>query len=373
MNAGDWIAVASALFAGLAFIVAGRTYQLQQAGSRGDAQATFDELVHKLWTAGVSMGQPGPGQVQGINAPAAMGDIQVLALQAHDLLQASTDGPPHRRFWLSRLWNPLPDPPKPNWFEAVVLALSFAQVYDLKNARDYWTAAGDLSNKSSVKGTSAEIYTLRWLGAFYYSANGDGDLKRARDAFDRAASVLGSRDDADDLTNGLNSETRFLQAGQEEQLGNHPDAVERLAEAWRFSNGIQAAWRRQRVQLQICYMIAFGGDPRRFDGYGLPQDIATAVANLVWQVTSQTPEYQRQQAYTVGFQQGVASTLQQAVQPAVPGSVPAGSAPGFPQHQPVPSSPPPGFSQEQPPTGVPDPDPAPAGSDPRPPPKPYLY
>ena len=242
MNASDWIAVSSAGFAALAFAVSLLTLRLQRAGANADTQQEFDNLVHKLWLAlGKSFGYAGsPEQTPGgtvPNASAALGEIQTLALQADELLQPPSDDdeshdPAYRRL-LRRLWISSSDPPAAGWFDVTVLANSFAQVWDIERARYYWDLADKaIQHKDARIHSSAKVLTLRSIGMFYYTSNTAEDLKRARDTFKGALDIVDTDAYGPELTRGMNSDTLFLQAQQEDRLGNTAEAASRLREAW---------------------------------------------------------------------------------------------------------------------------------------------
>ncbi len=316
MNASDWIAVSSAGFAALAFGISLLTLRLQRAGAEAGTQQQFDELVHQLWLAlGKTFGYAGsPEQAPGgtlPNASAAMGEIQTLALQADELLQPPSDGDgshdaAYRRLF-RRLWISSSDPPVAGWFDVMVLATSFAQVWDVERARYYWKLAGKtVQRKDSRIDSSAKILTLRSVGMFYYLSNTDEDLKSAREMFGTSLAILDPDADGPDLTHGMNSQTLFLQAQQEDMLGNTAEAARRLREAWDLATQMKATWRRQQSKFQFASFVAFGtyyeSDPGRFGPYGgLPQEIADEVAKL------RTPQQQQpavQQLMAAAWQQG---------------------------------------------------------------------
>lgn len=378
MNASGWIAVSSAGIAALAFGVSLLTLRLQRAGANADTQQKFDELVHQLWLAlGKAFGYAGsPGQTPGgtpANASAAMGEIQTLALQADELLQppSDADGSHDAAYGrlLRRLWISSSDPPVAGWFDVVVLATSFAQVWDVERARYYWELAGKAVQKEDARvHFSAKIYTLRSIGMFYYTNNTANDLKRARDTFNSALTIIDPDAYSPDLTRGMNSETLFLQAQQEDMLGNTAEATQRMREAWDLTAQIKATWRRQQLKFQLATFVALGtyydSNPDRFGPYGgPPQEIIDEVAKLRAQ---QQPQPAVQQLMASAWQQGFI-----AGQHVAAGQVPSAPRTWTPQEIPTPQGAP-GAPSPQAAPGQPVPRLAPADAAAAAQP-PYLY
>jgi hypothetical protein len=156
-----------------------------------------------------------------------MGEIQTLALQADQLLQPPADGDSshdaaYRRL-LRRLWISSSDPPVPSWFELVVLAESFTEVWDVERARDYWELASTaIQRKDDRIHFSAKIFTLRFVGMFYYNVE---DVQSARATFMKARAIADPNPYGPELMRGMNSQTLFLQAQQEYMLGNTAEAA----------------------------------------------------------------------------------------------------------------------------------------------------
>jgi hypothetical protein len=364
MDASDWIAVSSAGIAVLAFGVSLLTLRLQQAGAKAGTQQQFDELVHQLWLAlGKAVGYPGsPQQAPGGTMPsasAAMGEIQTFALQADELLNPPADEETSRdaayRRLLRRLWVSSNDPPVAGWFDVMVLATSFAQVWDVERARYYWELAGQAVQRKDARiHSSAKIFTLRSVGMFYYASNTAEDLKQARDTFKSSLAIVDLDANGPDLTHGMNSDTLFLQAQQEDMLGNTAEAARRLREAWDLVAKMKATWRRQQSKFQFASFVAFGtyyeSDPGRFGPHGgLPQEIAEEVAKLQG-AQQQQPAVQQMMAaaWQQGFMAGQHVAVSQNpagsrgwIQPGIP--TPPG-APGSPSPQAIPGQPAPGLA-----------------------------
>ncbi len=201
-----------------------------------------------------------------------------------------------------------PNPPlELSWFYAVILASSFGGTADIERAEKYWKRAEDLA-ASPMEGLaarrkvranpSAQIYTLRAMGQFYYylsdNTRNDSNLKLARDTFEKSLKILKPELDGASVTYGLNSQTLLIWAQQEDLLGNTEKAAQRMREAWKLSRNIPNLGGRQQAKLQIADFIAFGmcyeSDPSRFDRYGaLPQDLADEVSKLLSKTESSSP------------------------------------------------------------------------------------
>jgi hypothetical protein len=312
--------VASAAFAGLAFLVSGRALQLQRVGARLSGQQDFDALVHQLILAGSKLGgtlAPGAGSPQGAaDAATAMPELQTLALQAHRLLgddpdersdstpEAASDDRQRRWRWP---WSTPADRPQLDWFASTVLATSFAQLWDVTRARHYWATAERLVTADPTAGPTAEIFVRRFMGAFYYSANSADDLEKARDAFGRATQVLSPDRNGADVTYDQNATTRLLQAQQEDSLGNHDLAAHWIGQAWQLASQISARWRRERQRLQLAMVVA-SGDPQRFVGQEpIPQEVLGQAEILRWQAMQQMPAAMQQKQWIDAFMQGIAA------------------------------------------------------------------
>jgi hypothetical protein len=331
VDTSGWLATVSAGIAALAFIVSLRALQLQRAGAEASSRQEFDELVRQLWLAlskslgNVEDSRPGsdgfsPGAEQ------AAGEMQTLALRADEILQpAPEDDTQGARWlsWLSRLWNPSSERPQPNWFDARVLADSFAQVWDLERARSYWELACKLAEVNPM----ARVLTLRESGTFYYLGASDAELEVARNSFNKAVNILQPETHGADVAYYQNSMTRFIQAQQEDRLDNTEQAAEYLCESWESATKVRAVWRRLEARRDIAAFVAYAvsneNDSRRSERYeSLPQEIKDEVAVL--RLQQQTSDSQ-QQMLAAAWQQGFAAAHQQmftAPQASMPPPIP---------------------------------------------------
>jgi len=298
VDASSWIAAASAGIAALAFVVSGRALQIQRTGAAISIRQEFDELVRQLWLAlGKSMGDAensrlGPAELSRA-ADLAGGEIQTLALRADEILYPEAEGD-GRTVWYwrwTRIWRPSSERPQPSWFDANVLASSFAEVWDLERARRYWQRAVALAARESP---ITQVLTLRDAGRFYYIDSTDSGLKIARDAFSKAASILQPEIHGTDLAYYQNSVTLFIQAQEEDGLDNIELASHYLCEAWELAANIRVFWRRRQAKSQIAAFIASAksdiNDPERSARYdGLPQEIMQEVDKLRIQQSAAAP------------------------------------------------------------------------------------
>jgi hypothetical protein len=326
VDTSGWLATVSAGIAALAFIVSLRALQLQRAGAQASARQEFDELVRQLWLAlSKSFGnvEDSRQSSDGFSAAAeeATGEMQTLALRADEILHPpsgdDTQGVGWRRRLL-RLWNPSSERPQPNWFDARVLADSFAQVWDLERARNYWELAGKLAEINPM----AKVLTLRQTGTFYYLGASHAELEVARNAFNEAVNILRPEMHGADVAYYQNSVTRFIQAQQEDRLDNTKQAAQYLRESWDLASKVQAVWRRREARRDIAafvvYIMSDESDPHHSERYeGLPEEIKDEAEKL--RIQQQTPD--AQQMLDDAWQQGFAAAQQQmftAQQPSMP-------------------------------------------------------
>jgi len=317
VDASGWLATVSAGIAAFAFIVSLRALQLQRAGAEASARQEFDELVRKLWLAlSKSLGDVAYSQPNSDgflpSAEQASGEMQTLALRADEILYPPSEDDTQGVHWrrrLLRLWNPSSERPQPNWFDARVLADSFAQVWDLEHARSYWELACSLAKVNPM----ARVLTLRERGTFYYLGGSDAELEVARNSFDEAVSILRPEMHGADVTYYQNSMTRFAQAQQEDRLDNTERAAQYLGESWDFAAKVRAVWRRREARRDIAAFVAWvmsnESDPRPSERYDdLPQEFKDEVERLL--VQQQAPDTQ-QEMLSAAWQQGFAAAHQQ--------------------------------------------------------------
>lgn len=325
MHTSDWITLVGAGIATLAFVVSARALRLQHAGAKADIRQDFEDLIRQLWLAlGKSFGDQRPDSgVPPSDVEAALGEIQTLALRAHFFLLPTSANKMATIGWhqrLLQLWSSPSEKPQANWYDAVVLANSFAQVWDYEKAKGYWELAVDLSTGPDAEvGPMAQITTLREVGIFYYGNATDSGVQLGRDAFKRAFHILEPKANGEDFTYFQNSVTRFLQALQEDQLDNTEQAAQYIRDAWNLSTNVRANWRRQQVQRDISGFLAdrlsYESSPFRLQHYdGLPQELKDAVASLKAQ--QPTPDVQNQ-IFADAWQQGFTAAQYQmsAVKP----------------------------------------------------------
>jgi hypothetical protein len=324
MDTSSWIAVVSAVIAGLAFLVSSLALKVQRKQVATSIRQEFDDLVRQLWLAfGKTFGDAGTSRL-GVSeisraADSAAGELQTLALRADEILHptpADKERRWHPRLW--RIWPSSDERPHPSWFDASVLAMSFAEVWDLERARMYWDLAVKLAAEPSVKeGAIAQVLTFRELGAFYYIDSTESGLSRARDAFKRAIDILQPEIHGTDRAYFQNSVTLFMQAQLEDDLDNIETASKCICRAWELGASIKIFWRRQQAHNQIASFVASvksdTNDPIRAARYdGLPEDILREVDKLRIQ----------QQASAMPWQTPLGTAQQPAFIPPPPTFVP---------------------------------------------------
>ncbi len=221
------------------------------------------------------------------------------------------NAPPNKgwRRLLSFLLGASTKPAQPNWYDAVVLASSFGEVWDLEHAWQYWQTAMTLCNNQAKVGPMGQVLTHRLNGGFYYDRNDEGDLEKARKAFDAAFNTLNPKVNGHDVTYYQNYMTRFQQATALDQLQYTEQAAEYLRAAWECSGHVRTFWRRLQARDDMARFVAFGGDPERFELYGgLPQEMEDEVRELQAQQQMPVADAQRQgsaaaQQWTLAAQQ----------------------------------------------------------------------
>lgn len=307
MDTSSWIALASAGIAALAFLVSGRALRLQRRQEATSIRQEFDDLVHQLWLAlGKSFGaaaNSGLGASEISRAvDSAGGEIQTMALRADEILYPDTKDDRelrwHRRLW--HIWRPPDERPHPSWFDAGVLATSFAEVWDLERARTYWDLAVRLAAGPDVKEAAiAQVLTLRELGAFYYIDSTDSGLRTARDAFNKAVNILQPEVHGTDRAYYQNAVTLFIQAQLEDSLDNTELASHCICKAWELGANIKVFWRRQQAKYDIASFVASVksdiSDPTRTGRYdSLPMDILREADKLRIQQQASAMPWQAQ-------------------------------------------------------------------------------
>ncbi|MGD0609481.1 MAG: hypothetical protein ABSA53_38650 [Streptosporangiaceae bacterium] len=302
MDTSSWIALVSAVVAALAAVVSSRSLRLQHRQAATSIRQEFDDLVRQLWLAlGKSFGDAESSRLSASEASRAAdsagGEIQTMALRADEILHPDPgEGRKlrrHRRFW--HIWRASDERPHPSWFDAGVLATSFAEVWDLERARTYWDLAVKLAaGPDAREAAMAQVLTLRELGAFYYIDSTDSGLTRARDAFNKAVNILQPEVHGSDRAYYQNAATLFMQAQLEDGLDNTELASRCICKAWELNANIKIFWRRQQAKYYIASFVASvksdTSDPTRAGRYdNLPEDILLEADKLLIQQASVMP------------------------------------------------------------------------------------
>jgi tetratricopeptide (TPR) repeat protein len=238
MASAEWIALGGFLAAVVAFFVSLRAYQLQRRTQSINDQTKFDDLIQKiqenLGKLSQSQGDlgsyPTPGGYTATNT--TLIGLLGLALEARRLA---------RRAGL-----------QPDWFQSMVLAYAFSQVWDTASAIEYWTRMVDVADTHQ-----SHIRSLVSRAAFYYNRGLADDWDLARQDFDTAVKEL--EEDPDSQGPAMVKEQvayqRAQQAGLELMIGATDRAVTYYADSFQVSNAIAVSWRKQRTLATVGMLV----------------------------------------------------------------------------------------------------------------------
>lgn len=235
MSSAEWISLASVIVAGIALGVSGFTYYLQKrAGASSDENAFYsliEEIEKQLGTLNIPHGAITPDVYATSNA--ALGALHGLAVEAK-----KTSGKAEI---------------EPDWYQSMILAFAFSQVWDLPAAIYYWERAVRESEENQNE--SAQVRSLLARGAFFYNRNHDNDWQSARGDFSKAVEKLHADPNHQgiDMAAAQIASTLGTQAGFELWIelgtGGHHESERLIADAFEATSKITALWRRQ-VTLQ---------------------------------------------------------------------------------------------------------------------------
>ena len=124
MGSGDWISLGSAIVAAVALVASGYTYRLQQKTEGRTAEQELNDLVEKLQEGLASLNRPQGSftfETYALDNAATMAGLHGHAIEAEKLLERSGI--------------------EPDWFQSMILAYAFTQVWDPAGAIDYWERA----------------------------------------------------------------------------------------------------------------------------------------------------------------------------------------------------------------------------------------
>jgi hypothetical protein len=238
MASAEWIALGGFLAAVVAFFVSLRAYQLQRRTQSVNDQTKFDDLIQKiqenLGKLSQSQGDlgscPTPGGYTATNT--TLVGLLGLALEARRLA---------RRAGL-----------QPDWFQSMVLASAFSQVWDTASAIEYWTRMVDVADTHQ-----SHIRSLVSRAAFYYNRGLADDWDLARQDFDTAVKEL--EEDPHSQGPAMVKEQvayqRAQQAGLELMIGATDRAVTYYADSFQVSNAIAVSWRKQRTLATVGMLV----------------------------------------------------------------------------------------------------------------------
>jgi hypothetical protein len=234
MSATDWIALVGVVVSVVAFAIAARAYQLQKRSQGTSDEGQLNDLVEKIQDRLAGMGGSLEVTMKSFSADnAALAGVQGLALEARKLSERAGI--------------------EPDWFQSMVLATAFGQVWDLAGAAPYLRRAVDIA-----KTHQSRIRSLTSRAMFYYMRGQDADLELARQDFKTARDEL--RKDPDqqgpDLATEQAAALRLAQAECELMMEHRARAVDLVVDAFLEANTLHAAWRRKRaVGLALAFVL----------------------------------------------------------------------------------------------------------------------
>jgi hypothetical protein len=142
---------------------------------------------------------------------------------------------------------------EPDWFQSMILAYAFTQVWDTATASEYWTRMVRLADTHQSR-----IRSLVSRADFYYNRGLADDWDRGRQDFDAAVKVL--EEDPDSQGAALVKEQvaslRVRQGGMELMIGATDRAVACDADAFQLSNAIDVSWRKQRSLTTAAMLVS---------------------------------------------------------------------------------------------------------------------
>lgn len=259
MSAEVWVALGSAVVAIIVADVTWRQFQLQRLTAQGDVQDQFNQVIHKL-AALVFMPVPPSG-----NIGPQMAETQALITQAQGLLRADSGSKQAQpqSWWRRKIFSRQagkPATPYADSFCCNILATAFMNAWDVKLAERYWNHA-----VARAKGPQALVYALRGRAQFSYArSRDDADVRNGKKDFGQALEVLKSRTHGNDLVRQEDAITLVMRAQCELALGNEPDLVKCIEDAWQKVNGILSLWRRNDMINSMTTFAASTYEPGRY-------------------------------------------------------------------------------------------------------------
>jgi hypothetical protein len=227
MSSQDWIALGSVVIAAIAFVFSGLAYRLERRGQGTGHEQQLNDLLEKIQgdLAGLNQYQSAPTLETYAASNATMIALQSRALAARKLA---------RRAEIEL-----------DWFQSMILAYAFTQVWDTKGAIEYWEQAVKVARTHH----QAHVRSLTARAEFYYNRGLDDDWELARADFGNALSEL-RRDperQGPDLAAQQVATMLVYQAGFEVETGDDPRVIALIADAFEAANAITVPWRRRKA------------------------------------------------------------------------------------------------------------------------------
>ena len=241
MGSGELIALGSAIVAAVALAVSGFAYRLQREAQGRTDEQQLNDLIQKLQDSLASISRPQGSftfEAYATNV-AAQASLHGHAIAAKKLIERSGI--------------------EPDWFQSMVLAYAFTQVWDAASAIDYWERAVEVSKpEHQVPGRKpnyqAYFHSLTARAEFYYNRgrkNGQqDDWQLARDDYETVVRELLKDPDGQgpDLARQQAASVLVYQAGFElNMVGDDARAIANISEAFVQADSVVVPWRRHRA------------------------------------------------------------------------------------------------------------------------------
>jgi len=238
MSSSDWIALASALFACLAFGVSFVAYRLQSKTAKSDNEKELADQIDAINSqmakmADLRSARSSDDQLNFADFASVNASVQTLLLRVGALIKSAG---------LTL-----------DWYQNIILASAAMQIGDAMTAQPYAETAVELAGNVEDPGwdastiSSAQMVSLRMRASFYYNRGLRGDIDRARSDFTKARKVvLNSLDRLGPfLTSSQLIELYIREADFEIDLGNNDRGIELITKACQEWQKIQAPAYRQ--------------------------------------------------------------------------------------------------------------------------------
>jgi hypothetical protein len=241
MAAGDWIGFVAAIVAAVSCVVAVVAFRLQGRTQAAGDEERLSDLIEKMQKGLEKLGKV--RQEATLDSYAAssvtLTSLRGQALEARKLIKRANI--------------------EPDWFQNMIVAITFSQTWDLASAEPYWNGAIDASSdKDGHVDHPAHIASLTARAEFYYNRGLGDDWNQARKGFQAAYDEL--KEDPDqqgpDLVNEQLALMSLRQAAFELDAVGESGAIPYIVEAFVRANSIAAGWRKRNALKTLGNLIA---------------------------------------------------------------------------------------------------------------------